>query len=273
MRWFVALCVALSAGAAGGQPVIVDPDPDPNLDWGLRLDHVADGLASPSALAVFGTRQDEKIFVLEKDTGKVRYFAGRIEQPLALDLAVDNCGERGLVGIALHPLFDPTLTPPPTSRPQDWVYLSYHTDDGRTDDGCDGDAELRVERFKWTGTQLVPDPLVVEETDPDTKQVYGPFVPIKMAVDSTTAVGGAIRADDFAFPTRLYLAIGSLEHKGRLQNNKDAVGLDDTSVILRLDENGNTPESNPFDADADAAAPGHGRGAGGAGADGDRVGQ
>ena len=102
---------ALWAVAAGAEPVIVDPDPASDVDWELRLQPVVSGLASPSALVFFGTLADEEFLVLEKDTGRVRHFVQRVDQGDALDLAVDNCGERGLVGIALHPDFDPTPTP------------------------------------------------------------------------------------------------------------------------------------------------------------------
>ena len=265
---WLALCGAFWAATAtaNAQPVIVDPDPDPAVDWDLRLEPVVleppgTRLASPSALVFFGPRADEEFLVLEKDTGKVRHFKHRVDQGDALDLAVDTCGERGLVGIALHPSFDPTPTPvtdPPTvrppSQPQDWVYLSYHS---RASDGCDVppvNTVLHVERYVWTGTALVPDPLV--EPDPNPLDEFEPFVPFERSVDATTAVGGTIATgldqspDLVTFVPRLYLAIGSLERDGQLQNNELAVGpLDDTGVILRLDENGETPNDNPFDDD------------------------
>jgi glucose/arabinose dehydrogenase len=258
-----ALAAAALASAAAAQPVIRDPDPDdPDVDWGLRLEEVVSGLDAPSALVFFGPRIDEEFLVLEKNTGRVRHFVRRVEQPVALDLAVDNCGERGLVDIALHPFFDPTPTPvtdPPTERDPnlDWVYVSYFTTPGRTSDGCDGgEAELHVDRMKWditTGT-LVPDPLVAPDPDPD--DAFEPFVPfVKTGVDGTTAVGGALTMDlqltsEAVYRGRLYISIGSLGHTtGRLQNNEsaDPNALDDTSVILRLDENGELPAGNPFD--------------------------
>jgi glucose/arabinose dehydrogenase len=251
---------ALWAAAAGAQPVIVDPAS--GVDWELRTQPVVSGLASPSALVFFGSLADEEFLVLEKDTGRVRHFVQRVDQGDALDLAVDNCGERGLVGIVLHPSFDPTPTPAGSERPpsQDWVYLSYHTDAGRTADGCDLDAVHRVERYVWSGTLLVPDPLV--EPDPDTTDAFDPFVPFERSVDATTAVGGTLATsvdqsfDLASFPARLYVALGSLERDGKLQNNRLAADeLDDTGVILRLDENGKASADNPFDHDLDQLDP------------------
>jgi len=252
----LALCGALWAAGAGGEPVIVDPAPDdPAVDWDLRVEPVdlellpgSPPLENPSALVFFGPRPNEEFLVLEEDTGRVRHFVQRKEQAVALDLEV---GERGLVGIALHPNFNPTPTPvtdPPTVRPpsQDWVYLSYHTG-----------AELRVERYFWNGTSLTlsPDPMVD----------YGPFEPFvlfELPVVSEIAVGGTITAGfdglDAGFAPRLYIAIGSLERDRTLQNNETVLPtalFDDTSVILRLDENGKTPEGNPFDRDDDQADP------------------
>ena len=44
---------------------------------------------------------------------------------------------------------------------------------------------------------------------------------------------------------KLYIAIGDLNRNGQLQNN--ATGApDDSSVILRLNDNGTVPSDNPF---------------------------
>ena len=250
------LGAVLWAAAAAAQPVIVDPTPDPKdtTDWdlGLEEDPVVSGLATPTGLVFVGTRKDEELLVLEKNTGKVRHFqndalGNAVDQGDALDLGVDNCGERGLIAIALHPSFDRST--PDTSNPEapeeDWVYLSYHSDNlvGGSD-GCDGSGTtFRVVRFRWDGTSLV-DPIEVFQKD--------------LAAGEIAQVGGGIgvgleidlEEDDF-FNELLYVAIGSLGRNGSLQNNEDVPRvLDDTSVVLRLDaDDGSTPEGNPFDID------------------------
>jgi hypothetical protein len=214
------------------------------VDWDLRLEPVVSGLALPSALVFFGPREDEEFLVLEEDTGKVRHFKQRVDQGDALDLEVDSCGERGLVGIALHPSFDPAPTPvtdPPTERPpsQDWVYLSYHP---RGSDGCDLlPTVLRVERYVWNGTALVLDVVIFE----------------KGGVDAITAVGGTIATSlDInlaTFVPRLFVAIGSPERDGIPRTTSSPGWSISTRApgILRLDQNGKTPGDNPFDHDLD----------------------
>jgi glucose/arabinose dehydrogenase len=243
---WLALSIALWAGAAGAQ-MIEDPTPDPDdpTDWelGLEPEAVASGLDTPTGLVFVGTRADEDLLVLEKNTGKVRHFKDRTPQGDALDLGVDNCGERGLLSIALHPEFDrgtPT-TSDPLAPKKDWVYLAYHTDAGQTGDDCDAGATFRVARYTWNGTSLVDEVVVFS---------------MELADGEDTLVGGHIGfTQDFDsdepdfIGARLFIAIGSLGRNGSLQNNKAIQPrvLDDTSVLLRLKDDGTTPEGNPFD--------------------------
>jgi Glucose / Sorbosone dehydrogenase len=251
-RW-LALAVALWAAAAAAEPVIVDPDPaDPDVDWGLAIAPVPLNapLAAPQGLVLVGTQLDQAMFVIEKNTGRVRHFVSGADQGDVLDLAVDNCGERGLIGIALDPRFDRST--PDTSDPDapwaDWVYLSYHTDEGRGADGCDGGAELRVERYTWNGAALI-NPL----------RLYTG----SLAAGETQQVGGVIATNlEVSFApmlglfTAVYVAIGAQGRDGSLQNNSAVPRvLDDTSVLLRLREDGTTPTDNPFDIDPDVEEP------------------
>ena len=256
------LGAVLWAATASAQPEIVDPTPDPEdtTDWDLALEPAAvvSGLATPTGLVFVGTRKDEELLVLEKNTGRVRHYkndALGVAQPLgdALDLGVDNCGERGLISIALHPSFDRST--PDTSDPEapekDYVFLSYHTDAGAGpgDDNCDDTAIFRVERYRWNGSLLL-DPVEVFSlalADGENAQVGG-GISIGQELD--------VDEDDF-FSEFLYVAIGSLGRNGSLQNNKalDPRVLDDTSVVLRLNTDGTTPEGNPFDVDPDVDTP------------------
>jgi hypothetical protein len=71
---------------------------DPKL--GVRS--VITGLVTPISLAFLGSNE---ILVLEKNTGKVQHVVNGAVQNTALDLAVNNSSERGLLGIALDPKF------------------------------------------------------------------------------------------------------------------------------------------------------------------------
>jgi glucose/arabinose dehydrogenase len=261
------LFAALWAASASAQPEIVDPTPDDDdTDWALQLQTVDLGgatLDTPTGMVLLGSRTVQELLVLEKNTGRVRHFREGVEQPIALDLGVDTCGERGLIGIALHPFFErsrPEVAVPDPENPskikEDWVYLSYHTDDGAGpgDDGCDDGALFRVVRYTWDGTQAgtkLLSPVVVYEK--------------ALAASETTAVGGPIAVGLDIDPDRQFLLVGSVfiaigdlgraeaDH-GVLQNKKDApIVFDDTSVLLRLRDDATLgslpPKDNPFDRD------------------------
>src|SRR5919109_377456 len=70
----------------------------PNLD----VRPAVTGLNLPTTLAFLSANE---ILVLEKDTGKVQYVLDGVVDHTALDLAVNNFSERGLLGIALDPNF------------------------------------------------------------------------------------------------------------------------------------------------------------------------
>ena len=73
------------------------------LDPALGVRTVLEGLTTPIGIAFPG---EDSMFVIEKDTGQVKYVVGDEVQGVALDLAVNFASERGLLGIALDPGFD-----------------------------------------------------------------------------------------------------------------------------------------------------------------------
>ena len=157
---------------------------------------------------------------------------------------MDTCDDRGLIGIALHPEFELGVPAVDAENPEhDWIYVSYHSGGA---DACGGAAVFHVDRYTWNGTALVsPLPIYTKNLLPT----------------ETTKVGGNITTTldlqlvvPLTLVPRLYILIGSLGHDGQLQNNADGGGLDDTSVLLRLNEDGTTPRDNPFD-DPDTVTP------------------
>jgi len=72
------------------------------LDDNLAVRPVISGLNSPTSMAFLG---DNDFLVLEKATGNVKHVVKGVVVGVALDLAVNNASERGLLGIALHPNF------------------------------------------------------------------------------------------------------------------------------------------------------------------------
>src|SRR5204863_9616943 len=87
--------------------------PGPTLtDPHLTARTVVQGLNQPTSLAFIGSNS---FFVLEKATGKVQHVVNGSVAGAAIDLAVNNASERGLLGIALHPQF----------ASNHWVYLYW----------------------------------------------------------------------------------------------------------------------------------------------------
>jgi len=113
-----ALAVCALAVCAVSVALAVTPAPMATTEEPFRP--VARGLEFPTNMAF---APDGRVFFTEKETGRVRILRdGRVLPGAFVDLDVVGGGERGLLGIALHPEFD--------ARP--WVYL-YLSDaaDGR----------------------------------------------------------------------------------------------------------------------------------------------
>ena len=81
--------------------------PAQSLPRGTRVQTYKSGLNFPVDIAwVRGTK---KVFFTEKNTGKVRVMIGRrVLRRACVDLSVNSAGERGALGIALHPRFRKT---------------------------------------------------------------------------------------------------------------------------------------------------------------------
>ena len=132
----LAVC-ALAIGIAGAAGAV--PQLDEN---GLSVELVVEELSSPTSLAFLGP---DDFLVLEKQNGRVRRVSAGVLNPLAvLDLHVNGCGERGLLGIAVHPDF--------ATQPTPYVYV-YYTDSGAAADvdDCNVSTTNEVVRYEWNG--------------------------------------------------------------------------------------------------------------------------
>jgi aldose sugar dehydrogenase len=183
-------------------------------DSSLSVTEIASGLSFPTTMAFIGSND---ILVLQKNDGKVRRVIGGVLQSSAvLDVAVDGNNERGLLGIAVHPNF-------PTSP---FVYL-YYTESNTGSDSSGAAAANRVYRYTWNGSTL-GSPLLIAD------------LPV---TDGPNHNGGVIT---FGPDGKLYIIIGDLNRNGQLQNFSGGPAPDDTSVILRLNDDGSIPSDNPF---------------------------
>jgi glucose/arabinose dehydrogenase len=204
-------CMALAIGLVANVDAFAAPSVrDPNL----TVTEVVSGLSTPTTMAFIGS---DDFLILQKNDGKVRRVIAGVLQPNAvLDVNVDSAAERGLLGITVHPNFP--MAP--------FVYL-YFTESSTAGDSSGSPAGNRIYRYTWNGATLTDPALII-----DLPVIPGP-----------NHDGGIIT---FGPDGMLYGVIGDLNRNGQLQNNASGAAPDDTSVILRLNEDGSVPGDNPF---------------------------
>src|SRR5262245_10029384 len=201
-------CVAVAAAVANAQTL-----DDPNLQPQL----VAQGLSSPTTMAFIGPND---ILVLQKNDGRVRrVINGVVQTGQVLDVDVDHDSERGLLGIALHPAFPTT--------PSVYLYYTESAVAGSDTNGSPTPLGNRVYRYTWNGSALV-----------------NPSLILALPVTSGPNHDGGIIV--FGPDGKLYVVIGDLNRSGQLQNHASGAAPDDTSVILRINDDGSVPTDNPF---------------------------
>jgi len=179
-------------------------------------------------------------FVLERATGRVRRVTNGVVAGTVLDLAVNNASERGLLGIALHPLF----------AANKFVYLFWTESTTGVDTSNIDEIPLlgnRVDRYVWNGATLVFDRNLIKlrALQQDSGQ------PARGNHN-----GGVIR---FGPDGKLYIIFGDNGRRGFLQNIVTNLPVTDdqfggpqpddahfTGVIVRLNDDGSTPADNPF---------------------------
>jgi aldose sugar dehydrogenase len=183
--------------------VLPDPSPPSISDPNVRVEKVISGLDSPTSMAFL---DNDDIIITQKDDGKVRLVSNGVLQPQPiLQVPVVNNSERGLLGVAIANTTDSTTKN---------VFLYYTEPVG-------DQAKNRIYRYDWSVTgNLVGGRLIL-----DLPGEPGP-----------NHNGGKLRIG----PDRMLYAVkGDLNRDGMLENVKEGPPPDDTSVILRVDYEGN----------------------------------
>src|SRR5688572_19698373 len=271
---FMSLSLLLSftaapiATAQSGGPTMLHPQ--------LGVRPFITGLNLPTTMAFINSNE---LFVLEKNTGIVKHITVETGvQQTALDLAVNNASERGLLGIALDPKF----------ASNHFVYLYWSCRAPAPDDPfipsqttCATIPELgadsvitdllgvpllgnRVDRFFWDGSMLTFERNLImlrsfqNDAAPEPPNQGDESQPPRGNHD-----GGVIA---FGKDGKLYIFIGDVGRRGQLQNLPcgptatcpgDTVPDDQfggpepddahlTGVVLRLIPDASAQSNNPF---------------------------
>jgi glucose/arabinose dehydrogenase len=195
-----------------------------------------DGLTMPTQIAFIG---ENDLLITEKSGAVQRVTDGQVVGPV-LELATNYADERGVLGITTHPDFEEN----------GYVYIYWTwTGDGEEPDGLFGpaseDIELvpelgnRVDRFTWDGEQLSFDQNIIELASRTTD----------LTLDRRRGNhdAGVIK---FGPDEKLYIVLGDQNARGQLQNVQDGPRVegpgDLLGVVLRLNDDGSTPDDNPF---------------------------
>jgi aldose sugar dehydrogenase len=200
-----AIPAQLSSGSSNTTfQALPDPAPPAISDPNIRVEKVITGLEMPTSMAFL---DNDDIIITQKDNGRVRLVSNGILQPQPiLQVPVVNNSERGLLGVA--------IANTTTSSTTKTVFLYYTEPVG-------DQVKNRLYRYElnstgnMTGGQLILD--LPGEPGPNHD-------------------GGKIAIG----PDRmLYAVIGDLNREGMLQNVIEGPPPDDTSVILRVNYDGN----------------------------------
>lgn len=163
------------------------------------------GLSSATA---FARSPDGRYLFIAQQGGALRLVKdGVLQATPFLTLPVDANGERGLIGVAVHPNFAST----------GWVYVHYTSTQGGTHN--------RVSRFTSAGDTALP----------GSEQV---LIDLPVLSSATNHNGGALH---FGLDGKLYVAVGDNGNGAKAQNLADPFGK-----LLRLNPSGSIPSDNPF---------------------------
>ncbi|MEX1255549.1 MAG: PQQ-dependent sugar dehydrogenase [Dehalococcoidia bacterium] len=196
------ICLGAAAALFGSAPPVALSEATLPIGF-TDTEVVGSGLSRPTAMAL---APDGRIFITQQ-AGALRVVeSGQLLAAPFLTLAVEDSGERGLLGVT----FDPNFPADP------YVYLYYTVDSSPPHN--------RVSRFEANGNLVVPgsETVVLELND--------------LGVASHN--GGALH---FGIDGRLYIAVGENGMAASAQSLDNLLGK-----VLRINSDGSIPTDNPF---------------------------
>jgi glucose/arabinose dehydrogenase len=194
--------------------VLPDSNPPRISDAHLKVEKVVGGLSFPTSM-VFLDHDD--LLILQKENGEARLVSnGALLPKPVFNTFVEKNSERGLLGVAVANDSSGTKT----------VFLYYTEPDANS-----GEVRNRIYRFdNWSGGNLTGGKMIL-----DLPGTPGP-----------NHDGGKLKIGPDGM---LYAVIGDLNRNGMLQNYENGPKPDDTSVLLRIDRNGNAANNTLTDSD------------------------
>lgn len=194
--------------------------PSISKDPKLKVETVVNGLSSPTGMAFI---DNNNILVLEKD-GLIRLVShGILQDRPILKVSVSTESERGLLGIAILNASIIRNEDIINSNNTMHVFLYMTELQG-------SNIHNKVYRYDW---------------NQQTNSLWNPLLILDLpALPGPNHDGGKIAIGP---DKNLYVIIGDLNHRGKLQNIKEGKDSDDTSVIFRVNPNDGSPaKGNPF---------------------------
>ena len=189
--------------------VLPDPNPPTIRDAGLKVEKVVSGLVMPTSMAFI---DHDDILILQKDNGMVRFVSDGVLQPDPIfEVSVERSSERGLLGVAVA-----------NATGQEKTVFLYFTEP------AGDEIRNRVYRDDWDSTGNFTEGTLVL----DLPGQPGP-----------NHDGGKMTIGPDGM---LYAVIGDLNRNGMLQNYRTGAEPDDTSVILRVDRDGNAVNGSKY---------------------------
>jgi glucose/arabinose dehydrogenase len=216
------LCFGLLHNRAPPTPQQNGPILQGSYKKDLKIELVTEGLSYPTSMSFV---DDNKILVLEKNTGLVRLIShGVLQDKPVLRLPIDNKAEHGLLGIAVLQKNNNK-----TDVVNADVFLYFTTkpmNKNKSTITNDDQLRNRIYKYDWNGRSLINPTLIL-----DLPAIPGPY-----------HNGGKLIIGPDHY---LYTVLGDLGGpKTEAQNNKTGPAADGTGGILRITQDGN-PVSDP----------------------------
>ena len=159
---------------------------------------------------------NDTLLVTQKNDGNViSIINGKVNSQPAISLNVNNEGFKGLLGIAAMEKSSSSHTK--------FVFLYF------TESLGGEQTRNRVYRYEWNReNEVLVNGTMILDLPAEAESVHN---------------GGKLEVGKNG---NLYAVIGDLGRDGQLQNVREGAAADDTSVIVRITENGSSAADNPF---------------------------